>query len=393
MTTKYIDLYFEPELCGSFGCFYNKIKDDWLSDPKLIIYSLSLNDDELIENEQLEKFKENIIALKLFLIIDSNPNSEKIKKKEVDIIKTIKQIFGDNLLDYTAYLHDSSLLKIQVTESNKKKLFRFFHKKYNNEGEVVNKIIYSANYCYAVNFTVCNSINKKIKSYYLALDFDKKYSQYIKFKTSMINILTILHGHKYAHRDIKSQNLIECETNFKLIDYSSMSSSEILDIKGATFRNPKFFKFNSDYIKLQFYNDKCYQSYINFFGKLIDKPTIKGFKTLDSDFTANDSNTEILKPIQLFLTEYKIDLTPIQYIKLKDDEYCIVLTIIVLFIKIDITSNVFSPDNQLYRKLCEDDFIKGLVSELPYFYLLSKQSTNSTITLLSIFDRFKNLIK
>jgi serine/threonine protein kinase len=409
--------------CGGFGCFYiadvNKVWFEKFIAANFKIFPVtfdsrtnkiineSSNQFSQMTDDQLKYFKSRIEGLKIFLF----NNKEKEYKRELEIIDILKTIFGDNLSLYTTYIADSKLLKFEFGLSSED---WFIFREISSSNTY--KILRKSKYIYAMMFSVCSPIK-----------LDDIHSLpptiiYKKFKGDMTKILTILHGQKYAHCDIKYENLVLCNDNFKLIDLSSISNTNTIVQSGFTYRNPQFYIFDKcDSKQTGLFNANSF--YFNLYNEIFKPIKKPALFSLSIDIRPNSYDLNNLQIIKTFLIQQNIDLTPIQYIKLKDDEYCLCLIIIDFFFIRFINDELYI-DKALNNFILADDLINGLISELPYFYLLSKKSLSPTtpieiivdrpkgagpttspvappalsteigsITLLTIFDKFKKLIK
>jgi hypothetical protein len=189
---------------------------------KGIIYDCNILIDEL-----------NNIKKAVLINIDNKGN---INKKIVKIIDFI------NLIDKKIIVKKfiSSNIIIGETKDNfnnelngYKKMIKFFGNNVKKYTTIKEGFIYKNKKIYGINFN---------NNYYIFLEkcdntIDKiNFNQktFNKFTKNIIYILKIMEKNKYLHNDIKPSNIIECNGNFKLIDWE-LSYSLPKQVKGFYF--------------------------------------------------------------------------------------------------------------------------------------------------------------
>jgi len=161
-------------------------------------------------------------------------NNKKIKCKIIDFI---------NLIDKNIFLKKFANLEDFYNELNGyKKLIKIFGNKINKYTTIKQGFIYKGNNIYGIFFD---------DNYYLFLEkcdntIDKiKFTQktFNKFSRRIMKILRILKINNFLHNDIKPSNIIECDGNYKIIDWD-LSYNLNKQVKGFYFTKNGNFLYN-----------------------------------------------------------------------------------------------------------------------------------------------------
>ena len=161
-------------------------------------------------------------------------NNKKFKCKIIDFI---------NLIDKNIFIKKFANLEDYYNELNGyKKLIKIFGNKINKYTTIKQGFIYKGSNIYGIIFD---------DNYYLFLEkcdntIDKiKFTQktFNKFSRRIMKILRILEINNILHNDIKPSNIIECDGNYKIIDWD-LSYNLNKQVKGFYFNKNGNFLYN-----------------------------------------------------------------------------------------------------------------------------------------------------